>query len=139
MLLSNSKNEPDAAIPKVISPTVHGIIDYCHAAFFFSVGVICSRAHNKAAARAAFATGGFIFVQSLLTDYRFGARPVFSFQTHGKMDAVFASSSWMVPLLFGFKDTVAGKIFEGNSLAEASVVALTNWDSRRAHEERQAA
>jgi uncharacterized PurR-regulated membrane protein YhhQ (DUF165 family) len=117
MLLSKSGNSPNAAIPKVISPTVHGMIDYCHAAFFFTVGLVCSRSHNKAAARAAFATSGFILVQSLLTDYRFGAKPVFSFETHGKMDAVFASSSW---------------------IAEASVVALTNWNSQRAHEERQA-
>ena len=139
MLLAKSGNSPDAALPKVISPTVHGIIDYCHAAFFFTVGVVCARSHNKAAARAAFATSSFILVQSLLTDYRFGAKPVFSFETHGKIDAVFASSSWAVPLLFGFKDTAAAKIFESNSFAEASVVATTDWNSRRAHEERQAA
>ena len=72
MILAKSGNKPDAAVPKVISPTVHGIIDYCHAAFFFTVGVLCARSHNKAAARAAFATSGFILVQSLLTDYRFG-------------------------------------------------------------------
>lgn len=139
MPLEGSGNDAVAMLPKVISPTVHGIIDYCHAAFFFTVGVVCTRTHNKGAARAAFATSGFILVQSLLTDYRFGAKPVFSFETHGKMDAVFASSSWMLPLLFGFKDTAAAKIFEGNSLAEASVVATTDWDSRRAHQERQAA
>ena len=134
-----SRNNADIAAPKVISPTVHGIIDYCHAAFFITLGVLSARSRNKAASRAAFATGGFILVQSLLTDYRFGAKPVFSFETHGKMDAVFASSSWMLPLLFGFRDTVAGMIFEGNSLAEASVVALTDWDSQRAHQERKAA
>jgi hypothetical protein len=106
---------------------------------FFTLGVVCSRTHNKAASRAAFATSGFILVQSLLTDYRFGAKPVFSFETHGKIDAVFASSSWMVPLLFGFKGTAAGTIFESNSLAEASMVALTDWNSQRAREERQAA
>lgn len=139
MLLTKSENSPDAVLPKVISPSVHGIIDYCHAAFFFTVGVVCARSDNKAAARAAFATSGFIFVQSLLTDYRFGAKPVLSFETHGKMDAVFASASWMLPLLFGFKDTAAGRIFEGNSLAEASVVAATDWNSQRAHEERKAA
>src|SRR5579875_151320 len=139
MALAKSGNSLDVALPKVISPTVHGIIDYCHAAFFFTVGVVCARSHNKAGARAAFATSGFVLVQSLLTDYRFGAKPVFSFETHGKIDTVFASSSWMIPLLFGFKDTAAGKIFEGNSLAEASVVAATDWDSRRAHEEREAA
>ena len=136
MRLSSCKNSVDPVVPKVISPTVHGIIDYCHAAFFFTVGVLSARSRNKAAARAAFATGGFILVQSLLTDYRFGAKPVFSFKTHGKMDALFASSSWMVPLIFGFKDTAAGKIFEGKPFAEASVVALTDWSSRRAHGER---
>jgi hypothetical protein len=93
---------------------------------------VCFALDPKAAARAAFATSGLILVQSLLTDYRVGAKPVFSFETHGKMDAVFASSSWMLPLLFGFKDTAAGKIFEGNSLAEASVVAITDWNSQRA-------
>jgi hypothetical protein len=55
------------------------------------------------------------------------------------MDTVFASSSWMLPLLFGFKHTPAAKIFEGNSVAEASVVAATDWNSQRAHEERLAA
>jgi len=139
MFLSKSKNNPDAVLPKVITPTMHGIIDYCHAAFFFTVGLLCARSQNKAAARAAYATSGFILVQSLLTDYRFGAKPVISFKTHGKMDAVFASSSWMLPLIFGFKGTPAGRIFEGNSLAEASVVAITDWDSQRAHEERNAA
>ena len=139
MPLAKYVDRPDPVVLKVISPAVHGIIDYGHSAFFFTVGVCCARSQNKAASRAAFATGGFILVQSLLTDYRFGAKPVFSFETHGKMDAVFASSSWLVPLLFGFRDTAAGKIFEGNSLAEASVVALTDWNSQRAHEERQAA
>ncbi|KAA6460386.1 hypothetical protein DYQ86_15280 [Acidobacteria bacterium AB60] len=134
-----AKSENDVVLPKVISPKVHGIIDYCHAAFFFTVGVLCARSHNKAAARAAFSTSGFILVQSLLTDYRFGAKPVFSFETHGKMDTVFASSSWMLPLIFGFKDTAAARIFEGNSLAEASVVAITDWNSQRARQEREAA
>jgi hypothetical protein len=134
MPLSKSEN---SSIPKAISPTTHGVIDYCHAAFFFTVGMFCVRSRNKGASCAAFATGGFILVQSLLTDYRLGAKPVISFETHGKMDAVFAASSWMMPLLFGFKDTAAAKIFEGNSLAEAAVVAMTDWNSQRAHEERE--
>ncbi|GAA3761842.1 hypothetical protein [Terriglobus aquaticus] len=127
------------SLPKVISPTAHGIVDYCHAAFFFTVGIVCARTQNKAASRAAFGTSGFILLQALLTDYRLGAKPVMSFETHGKIDAVVAASSWAVPLLFGFQDTAAGKIFEINSLAEAGVVALTDWDSQRAHEERETA
>jgi hypothetical protein len=125
-------------LPKVISPKTHGVIDYAHAAFFFAVGLVC-RGSNRRAARAAFATSGFILAQSLLTDYRFGVKPVISFETHGKMDSVFASSSWAIPLVFGFGSTAAAKIFEVNSLAEASVVGMTDWDNRRAHRERIAA
>jgi hypothetical protein len=125
-------------LPKVISPKAHGVIDYAHAAFFFAVGLLCRRS-NKKAARAAFATSGFILAQSLLTDYRYGAKPIISFETHGKMDSVFASSSWAIPLVFGFRGTTAAKIFEVNFLAEASVVGMTDWDSRRAHWERIAA
>jgi hypothetical protein len=125
-------------LPKVISPAAHGVIDYAHVAFFFTMGLLCRRS-NKRAARAAFATSGFILAQSLLTDYRFGVKPLISFQTHGRMDSVFASSSWLLPLFFGFRGTAAAKIFEGNSLAEASVVGMTDWSSTRARRERMAA
>jgi hypothetical protein len=138
MSLLKSANSSGLDTAKVISPTAHGIIDYSHSAFFFAVGLLCSRS-NKRAACAAFATSGFILVQSLLTDYRLGAKPVISFEDHGKMDSIFAASSWMMPMLFGFKDTAAAKVFEVNSLAEASVVAMTDWDSQRAHRERDAA
>ncbi len=135
-----TENTPNLGenIPRVISPQVHGIIDYSHAAFFFTVGLLCSRS-NKRAAWAAFATGGFILVQSLFTDYRYGVKPALPFSTHGKMDAIFAAGSWAVPVLAGFKNTAAAKIFEINSLAESSVVAMTDWDSARAHQEREAA
>jgi hypothetical protein len=128
----------ETRLPKVISPSTHGIIDYAHSAFFFTVGVLCSRS-NKRAACAAFATSGFILAQSLLTDYRFGWKPLISFETHGKMDSVFASASWLVPVLLGFRGTKAAKIFEANSLAEASVVGMTDWNSKVAHWERLAA
>ena len=128
----------NARIPKVIEPAAHGIGDYCHAAFFFTVGVLCSRS-NKRGASAAFATSGFILVQSLLTDYKYGVKPVISFEMHGKMDAVMAASSWMIPLMFGFQGTAAARIFQGNSLAEASLVAMTDWSSERAHQDRVAA
>ena len=125
-------------LPKVISPKAHGVIDYAHAAFFFTVGVFCARS-NKRAASAAFATSGFILAQSLLTDYRFGAKPILPFETHGKMDATFASGSWLIPRIFGFRGTPEAKIFEINSLAEASVVEMTDWSSERAHRERKVA
>jgi hypothetical protein len=73
--------------------------------------------------------GGFILVQSLLTDYPLGLKQVIPFETHGKMDCVFAASSWVMPILFGFGKTKAAKVFEVNSLAESSVVAMTDWNA----------
>ena len=125
-------------LPKVISPTAHGVIDYGHAALFFTVGLFCSRS-NKRAACAAFTTSAFILAQSLLTDYRFGLKPAISFETHGKMDSAFAASSWMIPAFFGFKGTAAAKIFEMNSLAEGAIVGMTDWNSERGCQKRMAA
>ncbi len=122
-------------VPKVISPKEHGMIDYAHATFFFSVALLC-RKSNKPAALAAFGTGAFILVQSLLTDYPLGVKPIISFETHGKMDAGFASASWMIPKIFGFSGTKAAKIFEMNSVVEGSVVGMTDFNSDRARWER---
>jgi len=131
-------NSSSLKLPKVISPTAHGVIDYCHAAFFFAVGMFCRRS-NKRAATAAFVTSGFIVAQSLLTDYRFGLKPVIPFETHGEMDRLFAAGSWLIPKVFGFEGTPAATIFSSNSLAESTVVAATDWDSERAHREARAA
>jgi hypothetical protein len=134
-VIPENTQTPELELPKIVSSTAHGIIDYAHSAFFLGLGLLSWRS-NRRAACAAFTTSGFILAQSLSTDYRFGAKPLISFETHGKMDAVFASTSWMVPLLFGFKGTTAAKVFEANSFAESSVVAFTDWDSDRAHQER---
>ena len=110
---------PDAKVStaaklKVISPKVHGFIDYGHAAFFLTMGLVWLK-RNRAASAAAFATGGLVLVQSLLTDYPLGVKPVISFPTHGKMDAAFASGSWLIPKLFGFEGTPEAKVFESNA------------------------
>ncbi|RRA48236.1 hypothetical protein [Acidipila sp. EB88] len=123
-------------LPRVISPFAHGIIDYAHVAFFCTVGLLCRRT-NKRAAAAAFTTGGFILAQSLLTDYELGAQPLIPFETHGTMDTAFAAGSWLIPVLFGFAETRAARVFQLNSIAEATVVALTDWDNATAQRERR--
>ena len=52
-LTRNRLDMLESKVPKVISPTAHGIIDYAHAAFFFTMGVLCRRSHERAAKRAA--------------------------------------------------------------------------------------
>lgn len=135
MSVTDSALSTEKRLPKVIGPTVHGVIDYAHAAFFLGFALIC-RKHNKSAARAALATGTFVLVQSMLTDYPLGLKPVISFETHGKMDAAFASASWAVPGLFGFSGTPEAKIFDMNSAVEGAILSMTDFNADRARPER---
>jgi hypothetical protein len=121
-------------LPKVIDARTHGIIDYCHAAFFLGMAALFAR-KNRAAATAALATGAFILVESLLTDYPLGAAKVLPFETHGRMDAGFAASSFMMPKWFGFSGTGAAQVFKMNGFIEGMVVGMTDWNSERARAE----
>ncbi len=123
---------------KAISPTMHGFIDYAHAAFFLTTGLLLWN-KNRRAAVASLGTSGFILVQSLLTDYRLGIKPVISFETHGQMDKRFAVLSPIIPKLAGFDNTPEANIFRMNGVAEAGVVALTDFSSSRARAEKDAA
>lgn len=124
-------SEAEKRLPKVISPRTHGIVDYCHAAFFFGVAWFCRRKEPRAAA-AALAAASFLLVEALLTDYPLGAAKIIPFETHGKMDTAFAATSFMIPKMFGFSESPAAAIFRGNGFAESSVVAMTNYDSENA-------
>ena len=71
-------------------------------------------------------------MQSLLTDYPRGKKPLLPFAVHGAMDAGFASLSFALPRLFGFSHSKARYVFQVNTLIESAVVAATDWDSQRA-------
>ena len=132
-ILSNAVKLP---LPKIIGPTTHGVIDYAHCAFFFGVALFC-RKSNKRASNAALATSAMLLAQAALTDYRFGIKPVLPFAVHGEMDSGFASLSWVIPRICGFSGTGASRIFEVNSMVEAAVVRMTDFDSERARRDRE--
>lgn len=127
-------NQLENRLPKVIDARKHGIIDYCHAAFFLGMAWMCRKSEPRAAV-AALATGSFVLVQSLLTDYPYGVKKVIPFHVHGQMDAAFAASSFLVPKVFGFSDSKAASVFTGNSFVEAAVVGATDFSSERARSE----
>ncbi|MGI4830814.1 MAG: hypothetical protein ACRYFU_21875 [Janthinobacterium lividum] len=126
----------ESRLPKIISPTTHGIIDYCHSAFFATFAVICWK-RNKPAAIAAAGTSALVLVQSLLTDYKPGVKRVLPFSIHGQIDGGFAVLSLAIPKTFGFAGTKAAKVFQANALVEATVVGLTDWSDVRARAEEQ--
>jgi hypothetical protein len=127
-------NELENRLPKVIDARKHGMIDYCHAAFFLGMAFVCRKSEPRAAI-AALLTGSFVLVQSLLTDYPLGVKKVIPFRVHGQMDAAFAASSFMMPKVFGFSDSPAAAVFTGNSFVEAAVVGATDFSSERARSE----
>jgi len=127
-------NELENRLPKIIDARKHGMIDYCHAAFFLGMAYVCRKSEPRAAL-AALLTGSFVLVQSLLTDYPLGVKKVIPFRVHGQMDAAFAASSFMMPKVFGFSDSPAAAVFTGNSFVEAGVVGATDFSSERAREE----
>jgi hypothetical protein len=134
---STAQKQLESRLPKVIDARTHGIIDYCHAAFFLGMAWFCRR-NNRPAALAALITGSFVLVESLLTDYPLGAFRVLPFRTHGRMDAGFAASSPVMPRMFGFGGTPAARIFQGNGIVEAAVVGLTDFSSEHARAEEAA-
>jgi hypothetical protein len=127
-------NELENRLPKVIDARKHGIIDYCHAAFFLGMAYMCRKSEPRAAV-AALVTGSFVLIQSLLTDYPYGVKKVIPFRVHAQMDAAFAASSFMVPKVFGFSDSRAASVFTGNSFVEAAIVGATDFSSERARSE----
>jgi hypothetical protein len=130
-LATAALGEVEKRLPKVIDARTHGIIDYCHAAFFFGMAIFCAR-RNRRAATAALATGTFILAESLLTDYPLGAKKVIPFEGHGRMDTSLTASSFMIPAWFGFSDTAEAQIFKMNGFIGGVVVGMTDWDSERA-------
>lgn len=135
MTLSSAMlQEVEQKVPKVVDARTHGIIDYVHAAFFFTLA-IAWRKKEPRAALASLLTGSYILGGALLTDYPLGAAKIIPFEVHGKLDAAFAGASFMVPKAFGFEGTTASRVFKGNGVAESTVVAMTDWDSDRARAE----
>ena len=124
----------EAKLPKVISPTTHGIIDYCHAAFFAGMAVVCWKKHERAAIAAA-GTSALVLLESLLTDYKPGVKRMLPFSVHGRIDSSFAVISMAIPRTFGFEGTSQARVFKINALVEAVVVGLTDWNDDRARAE----
>ena len=120
----------ETRLPKVVSPRVHAFTDYLHAAFFFGMALYC-RKTNPRAATAALATGSFLLAESLITDCPLSAAKVIPFETHGKIDAAFAASSFLIPSAFGFSGNPEAVVFNLYGVAEVVIVGLTDFSSEK--------
>jgi hypothetical protein len=115
-------------MPKVINPKTHAVMDYVvggaclmMAAFFWK--------RNKRASIAAGMCGAGALTNAMLTNYPGGVKPVYSYQTHGRIDAGLAGLTATMPSFFGFRDEDEAKYFTGMALMETVVTGLTDFDA----------
>ncbi len=118
----------DDFFPRVIDSKTHGIIDYIHAGVNFAAGAMLMKRGSKGAAIGAFALGGSVLFNALMTDYEYGVFRKWDFKVHGLLDyGVAAASSVMAPTL-GSDDTAAKSFFYGQGGAETMTAGMTDYD-----------
>ncbi|HLJ29102.1 MAG TPA: hypothetical protein VKY85_20505 [Candidatus Angelobacter sp.] len=113
-------------LPKIISPRAHAIFDYAQMGIFIVMGAFFWK-KNKRASVAAFCCAAAEATNVLLTDYPGGVKPVFSFETHGKIDAAMAGAVASLPNLLGFAGEPQAKHFRIRGGVMAGVTAMTRF------------
>lgn len=94
---------------KILTPTIHGLLDYAAAAalivlpFLLNLGAISPTAQWLSVA-----AGAGLVVYSLATDYAFGAFGLFSFRAHLALDLAAAVAFIAAPFVFGWTGLVLG-------------------------------
>lgn len=127
----------DDFFPPVISSKTHGIIDYIHAGVNMVAGAMFLKRGNKGAAAGAFALGGSVLMNALMTDYEYGVFRKLDFKVHGLLDyGVAAASSVLAPTV-GSDDTAAKSFFYGQGVAETMTAGMTDYDDNSGAENTQ--
>lgn len=113
-------------LPKVIPPKGHAIFDYVQMGAFVVMGALFWRKHRRASV-AALCCAAAEATNVLLTDYPGGVAKVFSFETHGHIDAAMAGAIASLPNLLGFGNEPQAKHFRIRGGVIAGVTALTRF------------
>ncbi len=116
------------ATKKLISPTVHGAIDYS------SVGLLLLAPRllglrGRARTLSYFFGAAYLLV-SALTDYKLALKRLIPFRAHGLIEISSAPLLVALPLLLGaWKQPQARNFFLALAGAVTAVYALTDWDA----------
>lgn len=115
---------------RVLSPTLHGIVDYLAAAGLITMPFILGLGEAAPLAKwLSVATGFAVIVVSLLTNYRYGAVRVLPFWGHLAIDTAVAMAFAVAPFALGFAGLDAWYYWI-NSAAVFLVVGLSHTDER---------
>jgi hypothetical protein len=117
----------DNFFPPTISSRTHGIIDYIHAGTNFVAGALLLK-RSKGAAIGAFALGGGVLLNALMTDYEYGVFHKWDFKVHGILDYLVAATSASLPPLLDVDDTAAKSFFYAQGGGETVIAGLTDYN-----------
>jgi hypothetical protein len=115
-----------SGVPKVIDPKTHAVLDYAVAGTFLTAGFMLRR-RNPRASGLAFANAIAVMGATLFCDYPGGVWPLFSFKTHGMLDAMQAAMAGAGPALLGFASEPEAQFFHGQAASEVGVIAMTDF------------
>ena len=118
-------------MPKVISPTVHAVIDLALAGSFIVSGIMAWRRGQQKAALGAWIVAGTELGLALCTDYPAGVVRAISFANHGKIDAGLTGLIGTMPSVMGFDDEEPSGMFRTHAVAVAAVTGLTDFSGDR--------
>ncbi|MGI4884873.1 MAG: SPW repeat domain-containing protein [Janthinobacterium lividum] len=112
---------------KLISPTLHGVLDYATCAFF-ALAPSLFNLHGAYATVCYALAGGYVVV-SLLTNMPLGAVRLLPFPVHGKLELVSGFVFLASPWLFGFarQNETARNLFVAAGAVFLLVYFLTDW------------
>ncbi len=123
-------------LPKVISPRTHAIIDYANAGGFILMGALMMKRTKRAGLVSIFC-GAMEAGNVMMTDMPLGLTPLYSQETHAKIDAAFSSFVAMAPTLLAFRDKMESILFRSEAVALAAVTGLTDFEGVNERSERR--
>jgi hypothetical protein len=124
-MVDGTINRPGASM-KVLSPTVHGVLDYGLALLFLILPGPLD--FPPPAATASYAIGVVYIVASLVTRYPLGLFKWLPFPVHGVIESLMALAWIVLPWVMGFSDHAASRNwFVIAGVALLAVVVLTNY------------
>jgi hypothetical protein len=126
-LMNTGVKQITKRMPKVISPRVHGFIDYGVAAGFF-LGAALFWGNHKRAAIASLCCGAAELSTTLMTDFPAGVTDTISFQTHGKIEAGLAAATARMPTMLMFGSDPQAWFFRAQAMGITGVAGVTDWD-----------